>query len=375
MKHNTFRTIACIATLSTLFLNCTQQFNTEDPQSSDTTSNSSPVEIDSSLDIFSSEYQESSDNRTMEISSSTTLERSSNARFISSTTDLSSSHYSNPTTLSSEQAESSNSVSSSETLPESSSSEILSSENQWGVQMYTFRDDLDTKFKETLQFIKSAGYDQIELAGYYGYSADTLFAWGQEIGVDFMSTHHLTEPLRDSLPQLIERALTLKAQYLVLAWLAPDERETIAQYKSLAQKLNEWGATLKQYDLTMVYHNHEFEFEPINGKIPYEVLLNNTDSSLVSFQIDIAWAYKSGIDPLKYYRMNPERFPLFHLKDLDAPGAEIVLDLGEGNVDYETILPELLSHPNQLYFIEHDHTLNPHATIETNMNFLKSLGL
>ncbi len=360
-----------------VFTACTNQLGDDVERSS--------TEESSDSESSSSQSSESSSVADQSVDGESSSENVSISSLIESSDQESSSESESSATVSSSEQESSsmqessseNSSTSVSSSQMSSSSEAVSSssENVWGVQMYTFRDTLGTKFKETLQFIKDSGYDQIELAGYYGQSAETLYGWGQEIGVDYISTHHTTAPLRDSLTELMAEAKILKAGFMVLAWLAPEERNSIDKYKALAEELNGWGTTLKENGLKMVYHNHEFEFESLDGEIPYEVLLADTDPELVSFQLDVAWAYKSGIDPLKYYKLTPERFPLFHLKDLDAPGADLVLDLGEGNIDYPTILPELLANPNQYYFIEHDHTLDPHATIETNMTYLKSLGL
>ncbi len=361
-----------------VFTGCTNQISNEmessiSEGSSDSESSSSQRSESSSVSEQSVDSESSSQN-----GSSSSLDESSeqeSSSELESSTPVSSSIQESSSMQQSSSDNSSASVSSSSQPLSSSEAVSSSSENVWGIQMYTFRDELGSKFKETLQFIKTSGYDQIELAGYYGQTAETLYEWGQEIGVEYISTHHTTAPLRDSLTELMADAKTLKADFMVLAWLAPEERNSIDKFKALAQELNSWGATLKENGLKMVYHNHEFEFQSLDGEIPYEVLLADTDPDLVYFQLDVAWAYQSGIDPLKYYKLTPERFPLFHLKDMDAPGATLVLDLGEGNIDYPTILPELLAHPNQYYFIEHDHTLDPHKTIETNMTYLKSLGL
>ncbi|MGL1902130.1 MAG: sugar phosphate isomerase/epimerase [Fibrobacterales bacterium] len=375
VSSNVVLVLGCLLVYSILISSCSNEINPgEIGVSSVHESSANNSSANGSSVYESSENVESFESVSSFVSSPSEEGESSVVQGSSSITNSSVERSSDDDEVSSDQRSSSVLISS-ESQSSSIELTLSSSETVWGVQMYTFRTDLDERFKETLQYIKDSGYDQIELAGYYGNTAETFYEWGQEIGVDFISTHHLTGPLRDSLPELMASANTLKASFMVLAWLAPTERETIEQYRALAQELNVWGATLKENGLTMVYHNHEFEFETIDGEIPYEVLMADTDPDLVSFQLDVAWAYKSGIDPLKYYSHAPERFPLFHLKDLDAPGAETVLDLGEGNIDYPTILPALLANPNQYYFIEHDHTLDPHETIKTNMTYLNSLGL
>ncbi|MBK7635037.1 MAG: hypothetical protein IPJ13_12730 [Saprospiraceae bacterium] len=71
------------------------------------------------------------------------------------------------------------------------------------------------------------------------------------------------------------------------------KRKTIDDYKRFADHLNKGGSIAKQYGLKLFHHNHDFEFAKLNGIVPYEILLNETDKNLVTFELDHYWTKKS----------------------------------------------------------------------------------
>ncbi|AHF16294.1 sugar phosphate isomerase [Niabella soli DSM 19437] len=106
-------------------------------------------------------------------------------------------------------------------------------------------------------------------------------------------------------------------------------------YRRIAEQYNHIGLAAKAAGIQFGYHNHHFEFEPLRGEKPLEILLNNTDPEGVVFEMDMGWVVQSGNDPLEFIRNYPGRFPLWHLRDVDQ-GKQSV-NAGEGIVDFQSL--------------------------------------
>jgi sugar phosphate isomerase/epimerase len=98
------------------------------------------------------------------------------------------------------------------------------------------------------------------------------------------------------------------------------ERVALEKYKGAAALFNKIGAACRQAGLQLAYHNHDFEFEKVGGKIPYEVLLAEADPQLMQMEIDLFWIRKGGQEARAYFAKYPGRFPLCHVKDMDTNG-------------------------------------------------------
>ena len=109
--------------------------------------------------------------------------------------------------------------------------------------------------------------------------------------------------------------------YLVCSSL-PSQGQTVANYKRCADTFSKAGEQCKKANLIFGYHNHEYEFDKVDGKVLYDVLLEQTDPNLVKMEMDLGWAIVTGNDPLAYFKKYPNRFPLWHLKDMDKAKKE-----------------------------------------------------
>jgi sugar phosphate isomerase/epimerase len=159
--------------------------------------------------------------------------------------------------------------------------------------------------------------------------------------------------------------------YVLLAWLPPEDRSSLAQYRDLAALCNEVGKTCTSAGLQFAYHNHDFEFRTIDGQVPFDVLLNETDPDHVEFEIDLYWITKGGRDPLDYFQAHPGRFTLCHVKDMAEGGA--MADVGSGQIDFAAIFARSEQAGLRYFFVEHDEPPDPLASIDSSFNYLKTL--
>jgi len=159
---------------------------------------------------------------------------------------------------------------------------------------------------------------------------------------------------------LIGAAATLGHEYLVVPWLSEEQRDSLDKYRYLADMLNTFGEQCAAAGLQLAYHNHDFEFVPMDGVVPYDLLLERCDVNLVKFELDLFWATKAKADPVAYFDAWPGRFPLCHVKDMTAGGDMVAV--GDGVIDFAALFRAGETGGLKHYFVEHD---NPADALES----------
>jgi sugar phosphate isomerase/epimerase len=188
------------------------------------------------------------------------------------------------------------------------------------------------------------------------------------------SVHVLAAGLRSDLQQTIDAANTIGHQYAVCAYLLPEERKTLDDYRRLVELFNDAGERLKKAGLQFCYHNHDFEFTPIEDKIPFDLILAGTDPKTVKMELDLYWITKAGQSALKYFSAHPGRFPLVHVKDMDATPKHFFTEVGRGTINFKEILADSDKAGIKHYFVEQDETPgSPFASIKMSIDYLKQL--
>jgi sugar phosphate isomerase/epimerase len=232
-----------------------------------------------------------------------------------------------------------------------------------GLQLYTVRTLMEKDVEGTLAKVAEIGYREVEFAGYYDRDPKKLRATLDRLQLTAPSAHHPLEALRSNLAGVLDAAQTLGHRYIVCPWIAEPER-TLAGYHKIAGEFNQWGKACQDRGLRFAYHNHDFEFKPTDGKVPYDVLLAEADPKLVAMELDLFWVTAGGQDPLAYFEKHPGRFPLWHVKDMrkaarstavagTVNGAGIV-PVGEGDIDFGRIFAHAQQAGLDHFFVEHD---------------------
>lgn len=266
--------------------------------------------------------------------------------------------------------------------------QMQKSEKGIGLQLYTVRNEMSKDAKGTLKKIADIGYTFIENAGYsngkfYSMTKEEFKTIIDDLNLKMVSGHiglgneTGEKGLINRFEEVCKDANYVGQKYIGTGWLALDKRKTIDDYKKLAEYLNRGGNIAKEYDLKIFHHNHDFEFVAINGEVPYEVLLNETDKNLVTFELDHYWTKKAGVDSLKLMKDYPGRFSLWHIKDMDNTEKQAFTEVGTGIIDYSTIFKQKSLSKMDYFFIEQDSCSNhpPVKSIEISFNNLKKLKL
>jgi sugar phosphate isomerase/epimerase len=230
-----------------------------------------------------------------------------------------------------------------------------------GLQLYSVRELLPKDFDGTLRQLSAAGYKEVEAAGYYNKTAAEFRHAMDQAGLRCVSTHHPLSQLKPQLDAFIEYGHALGLDYMVCSSSGGMHRDpaskgelTLDDWRWVAEEFNHIGEKVKAAGMTFGVHNHTPEFASEGGVLVYDELLKLTDPKLVTFEMDCGWVTAAGRNPVDYLSKWPERFPLFHVKDMakDANGKFHSVVMGHGVVDYRPILRAAtgLKH----YFIEQE---------------------
>jgi sugar phosphate isomerase/epimerase len=254
-----------------------------------------------------------------------------------------------------------------------------------GVQLYTVRDLMKEDFDGTIAKVAKIGYKEVEFAGYFGRTGAQVRAACDKNGLTAISTHVQYDELDDKFPSVIETSRTIGLKYIVCPFIQEELRKSPDIWKRAAEKFNRCGEATKKAGIQFAYHNHWFEFLPVDGKLPYDELLKECDGNLVKMEMDLCWITAAGADPLKYFNQYPGRFPLVHVKDLHsipkvtAGGAQNygdtvdLTEVGSGLIDWKRIFAKADEAGIKHYIVEHDHPKQPLESIAKSYEYLNTL--
>ncbi len=258
-----------------------------------------------------------------------------------------------------------------------------------GLQLYTVRDAMAKDPVGTLEKVAKIGYNSLEGATYtgtqqfYGMSATEWKATLNRLNLIMPSNHYLLgqaamngQTIKGTIShewdKAVDDAAAADIKYMVCAFLFESERGTINDYKKLAETFNKAGERCKKSGIQFCYHNHDFEFLPQDGKIPYNILLNETDKDLVKMELDLYWATRAKHDPVELFNQHPGRFPLWHVKDMDKTEKQFFTEVGNGTIDFKRIFKAANKAGLKYFFVEQDVTPgSPFDSIEQSYNYIK----
>ncbi len=264
------------------------------------------------------------------------------------------------------------------------------------LQLYSVRNEIASDMRGTLLKVKALGYDGVELAGLFGNDPSEVRKMCEEIGLAVVSAHIPYQNMaKDPHAALLRYALT-GCRYAVVPYLAKEDRYGTENFSVVLENIKKIGAVANELGLTLLYHNHDFEFAKAGDRYVLDMMYEEIDAEHLQTELDTCWIKVAGEDPVEYINKYSGRAPIVHLKDFvgersDSMYALIGLDedkpksensfeyrpLGMGVQNFSTILEAAETADTEWVVVEQDDPsmgLTPLECAQKSREYLRTLG-
>jgi len=202
-----------------------------------------------------------------------------------------------------------------------------------GLQLYSVRDDCAKDLPGTIEAVAKMGYMGVEFAGYYDRTAKQIRKMLDNNGLACCGTHTALDTLLgDNLNKTIEFNKGIGNKYLIIPWLPDEYRASPQAWLKTAKLFNELAEKANEQKMLFGYHNHWDEFKPIDGQIPWDILMSNTNDNVI-MQLDVGNAMQGGAEPLQYLYKYPARALTVHVKEYSKTDDKALI--GDGDVNWK----------------------------------------
>jgi sugar phosphate isomerase/epimerase len=255
-----------------------------------------------------------------------------------------------------------------------------------GLQLYSLRDQLPKDVKGVIAKVAAAGYKEVETFGYskqkgfWGLDAKAFSSLLKANGLKTPSGHfgldeYFVHGKTTDLESYIDAANATGMTYVIVPSINGEVLKSADQFKEVAEKLNKAAEMCKKSGLQLGYHNHNFEWKPIDGTTFYDTILKETDPKLVHMEMDIFWVVRAGQDPVKLFKQHPGRFALCHIKDRDKKQTDLNTEIGKGSIDFKTILSHAKLAGLKHFIVEQENYINidPFVSIAESAAYVKNV--
>ncbi|MEJ5314503.1 MULTISPECIES: sugar phosphate isomerase/epimerase [Anaerolinea] len=243
-----------------------------------------------------------------------------------------------------------------------------------GVQLYSVREDCARDLPGTLKAIAQMGYDGVEFAGFYGHSARELRQWLDENGLKCCGAHIPLSDLSDeTFHQTVEFHLELGNPYLVIPWISEEFRASRTAWIKTAEWFSHLAERLEPYGLRLGYHNHDFEFDWMDGEVQFDIFFSAV-SPKVFMQLDTGNAMHGSADPLEYLQRYSDKAVTIHLKEYSSKNPSALP--GEGEVPWQDVFALCeCCEVTEWYIVEQEqYSMPPLETIARCREILRKMG-
>lgn len=263
------------------------------------------------------------------------------------------------------------------TLPFLKSCAAAPSNTAFGLQLYTLRDVIADDPEGILRQVADFGYTQIEsyegpMGMFWGMGHNGFKELMDELEMTVISSH---ANVFEDFEQKADEAAEIGLKYLVCPWIGP--QESLDDFREIADQFNEIGEKASAAGIRFAYHNHAYSFEELEGQMPQDILMENTDPDMVEYQMDIYWVAAAGEDPAEWIQKYPGRFTSCHVKDLSNGEEPESTVLGTGEIDYPPLLDLAAEHGMEDYIVEQEaySGTTPIDAVRDNAEYMKQLDL
>lgn len=250
----------------------------------------------------------------------------------------------------------------------------------FGLQLYTLREDMPRDPRGVLKQVAGMGYQQLEsydhkdLGMFWGMGAAGIKQYLDDLGTSLVASHC---DIEKDFERKAADAASIGMKYLICPWKGP--QKSLSDFKRFAADFNVKGEICRRNGIRFAYHNHDYSFKLLEGRLPQDILMEETDPNLVDFEMDIYWVVTAGEDAGQWFKKYNNRFRLCHVKDREkgATGGNASCILGQGSINYPAILKTAREHGMQYFIVEQEkyEGTTPLQAVAANAAYMKTLKL
>lgn len=252
---------------------------------------------------------------------------------------------------------------------------------EFGLQLYTLREDMPKNPKGVLQQVASFGYKQIESyegpqGMFWGMSNSDFKKYINDLGMNVVASH---ADVSKDFEKKTADAAAIGMKYIICPWKGA--QKSLDDYKRFADEFNQKGEICRKNGIRFAYHNHDYSFKPIDGQMPQDIMMNGTDPALVDYELDMYWVATAGEDIETWLKKYKNRFRLCHVKDRSkTPGTDNgknSVELGTGSINWPKVLKTAKENGMEYFIVEQEFYAGttPLKAVEVNAGYMKSLQL
>lgn len=262
--------------------------------------------------------------------------------------------------------------------------EDIKSSKKVGLQLYSLREHLSLGLPTIIEKITKIGYRELEPFGfrdgkYFGITPAEFKKILDANGMSSPSGHYefntylSKSGTADDVKPLIDAAKAMDHTHIIVPHLHDSLRTSIDDYKRITEKLNEAAVLCKSAGLKLAYHNHDFEFKDYNGQNGLDIMLSDTDQSMVDFEMDIYWVVRAGQDPVSLFNKYPGRFTYWHVKDMSKSDRTKNTEIGSGSIDFKTIFANGKKAGIKHYILEQENfEMDPFESLAKSIGYIQN---
>lgn len=236
------------------------------------------------------------------------------------------------------------------------------------LQLWSIREQVAADFAGTMAAVGRMGYEGVELIALGNTPVADADRALRDAGLKVSGMHVLLDPLRASVPHVVEQALTLGCRNVICPWFPPALLQTAASFSALGEELNVIGARLRAFGIVFHYHHHDFELRVLEGRRGIDWILDATEPRNVHCETDVYWLQKGGLDPVRFLTEQGKRIKLVHLKD--------EYELGSGPVDFRSVFSAIdaIGAAEWLIVEQEQYTFPPLEAVERCLQKMREWG-
>lgn len=190
------------------------------------------------------------------------------------------------------------------------------------LQLYSVRDNMAEDFEGTLKKVKELGYEGVEFAGLFEKSAEEVKNLVDTIGLTPISAHVPYADMVEDAEKVLSDYAKIGCKFVVIPYMTEEYRPGAEKFDELIANIKVIGAKAKELGMTLLYHNHDFEFVKIGDEYGLDVLYASVDADIFKTELDTCWVNVGGENPAEYILKYSGRSPVVHLKDFVINGEQ-----------------------------------------------------